>query len=456
MFDDTDNDKDRPLGVFNPNQRQFFEDELRYREKLEQLHADNPDPTHLYIRPKEVELDVDLLDKYDSFYKTTKSLLVLFQIMGIMPIKRSAPGEKLPRTTYHWKSKVFFWAYFIYGCQTILVIYTLRARIENFINSSHRFDEVIYNVIFISLLLPHFLLPIASWRHGSEVAKFKNMWTNYQLQYFRVTGTPIIFNQLVSMSWIGCVASWMLAVVMMICQFYFQPDFAFWHIFAYLPIIAMLNCFCCLWFLNTTAFSTASKLLAAKLEETLVQPRPSQNLIRYRHLWVDLSHMMQQLGRAYSNMYGIYCLIVFFTTIIALYGVMSEVLDHGANFKELGFFIIVVYCMTLLFIICNKAHGASEKVGLEFQTRLLNVNLTAVDKSTQKEVEMFLIAIHKNPPIMNLDQYADINRGLITSNISFMATYLVVLLQFKLSLVRHSARQAAHNLLLNRTMLHQQ
>lgn len=36
----TDEDiNDKPLGVFNPNQRQFFEDELRYREKLEQLHA---------------------------------------------------------------------------------------------------------------------------------------------------------------------------------------------------------------------------------------------------------------------------------------------------------------------------------------------------------------------------------------------------------------------------------
>lgn len=41
--------------------------------------------------------------------------------------------------------------------------------------------------------------------------------------------------------------------------------------------------------------------------------------------------------------------------------------------------------------------------------------MTAVDKPTQKEVEMFLIAIQKNPPTMNLDGYADINRGLITA-----------------------------------------
>lgn len=99
-------------------------------------------------------------------------------------------------------------------------------------------------------------------------------------------------------------------------------------------------------------------------------------------------------------------------------------------------------------------------MGLDFQTRLLNVNLTAVDKATEKEVEMFLVAIAKNPPTMNLNGYANINRGLITSvritsgnqnaivghfknflqNISFMATYLVVLLQFKLTLLRQTAR----------------
>lgn len=31
--------KEKTFGVFNPNQRQFFEDELRYREKLQQLRA---------------------------------------------------------------------------------------------------------------------------------------------------------------------------------------------------------------------------------------------------------------------------------------------------------------------------------------------------------------------------------------------------------------------------------
>lgn len=114
-------------------------------------------------------------------------------------------GEEKPRTTYHWRSSIFIWAYFIYGLQTILVVFTFQARVSHFISTSKRFDEVIYNVIFISLLLPHFLLPFASWRNGAEVANFKNMWTHYQLQFYRVTGTPIVFHGLTAMSWIGCV-----------------------------------------------------------------------------------------------------------------------------------------------------------------------------------------------------------------------------------------------------------
>lgn len=361
-------------------------------------------------------MDVDLLDRHDSFYHTTKSLLVLFQIMGVMPIMRSPKGVKMPRTTFRWFSRAFLWAYTVYSLETALVVWIARERIANYMNNTDkRFDEIIYNVIFMSILLPHFLLPVASWRNGGEVAKFKNMWTHYQLQFLRVAGTPIVFPNLYPLTWALCFVSWGGAVAVMMSQYYLQSDFLFWHTFAYFHIIAMLNGFCSLWYINCTAFGTASLALAAAMQGALVDGRGAQKLTEYRHLWVDLSHMMQQLGRAYSNMYGIYCLVIFFTTIIATFGALSEILDHGATYKEIGLFVIVAYCMTLLFVICNEAHYASQKVGLDFQTKLLNVNLVAVDRATEKEVEMFLIAIAKNPPTMNLNGYANINRGLITS-----------------------------------------
>lgn len=50
-----------------------------------------------------------------------------------------------------------------------------------------------------------------------------------------------------------------------------------------------------------------------------------------------------------------------------------------------------------------------------FRERLLNVNLSSVDVRTRQEVHMFLTAIEKNPPVMNLNGYANINRKLISS-----------------------------------------
>lgn len=43
--------------------------------------------------PQITEKDGVLLDEHDSFYLTTKSLLVLFQITGVMPIMRVPKGK---------------------------------------------------------------------------------------------------------------------------------------------------------------------------------------------------------------------------------------------------------------------------------------------------------------------------------------------------------------------------
>lgn len=105
-------------------------------------------------------MDAEMQDKYDSFYRTTKSLLQLFQIMGIMPIMRSPSGTTNERTTFSWMSRAFIWAYFIYAIETIIVSFVARERVVKFMsNDDKRFDEIIYNIIFMSILAPHFLLP---------------------------------------------------------------------------------------------------------------------------------------------------------------------------------------------------------------------------------------------------------------------------------------------------------
>lgn len=235
--------------VLNPNQRQFLQDEITYQNKIKFLaENDGANLTDFYVRKEEVFDDPELLDKHDSFYHNTKSLLVLFQIMGVMPLHRNPPIQGIPRTGYSWISKQFFWALFVYTVQTCVVVMVLRERVIHFKEGpDKRFDQAIYNVIFISLLFTNFLLPVASWRHGPQVAIFKNMWTNYQLKFFKVTGTPIVFPNLYPLTWGLCIFSWVLSILINLSQYFLQPDFKFWYTFAYYPLIAMLNCFCSLW-----------------------------------------------------------------------------------------------------------------------------------------------------------------------------------------------------------------
>ncbi|XP_017773508.1 PREDICTED: gustatory and odorant receptor 22 [Nicrophorus vespilloides] len=384
------------------------------------------------------EDDPNLLDKFDEFYKTTKSLLVLFQIMGVMPIERSGKGK----TTFRWFSKTTIYAYFIYCVETAFVSVVFRERLLLILKPGKRFDEYIYGIIFLSILIPHFLLPIGAWTNGNEVAIFKNMWTKFQLKYYRITGTAIIFKNLSLITWSLCIFSWVLGILIMLAQFYLQPDMLLWHTFGYYHILAMLNCLCSLWFINCTAKGRVAKDLAKNLHSALESSDPASRLAEYRDLWVDLSHMMQQLGKAYSGMYGMYCILILLTTIVASYGCLTEILDHGLSFKEGGLFLISFYCMSLLYVICNEAHHASYKMGPEFQQRLLSVNLMAVDSRTRQEVHMFLTAIDKNPPIMNLNGYTNINRKLISSTVTSMVTYLVMLMQFRATLMRNAAISA--------------
>lgn len=50
-------------------------------------------------------------------------------------------------------------------------------------------------------------------------------------------------------------------------------------------------------YINCNAFGTVSEDLAKHLAITLKSDKPAEKLTEFRYLWVDLSLMMQQLGK---------------------------------------------------------------------------------------------------------------------------------------------------------------
>ncbi|XP_022814066.1 gustatory and odorant receptor 22-like [Spodoptera litura] len=375
--------------------------------------------------------DGDTCEIHDQFYRDHKLLLVLFRALAVMPITRSRPGT----ITFSWKSRATMYAVCFYIAATAVVLIVGYERIM-ILRSIRRFDDYIYAILFVIFLVPHFWIPFVGWGVAHQVAIYKTNWGKFQVRYYRVTGENLQFPNLKTTIVIISVGCLLLAVCFLLSLCILMDGFLLRHTSAYYHIITMINMNCALWYINCKGIKIASQSLSECFRRDVEQECSAKLISRYRYLWLNLSELLQSLGNAYARTYSTYCLFMFANITIAVYGALSEIVDHGFgfSFKEMGLFVDAAYCSTLFFIFVDCSHKSTLTVAAGVQDTLLSIDVLAVDRPTQKEIDHFIQAIEMNPAVVSLKGYAHVNRELLTSAISMIAIYLIVLMQFKISL----------------------
>lgn len=185
----------------------------------------------------------------------------------------------------------------------------------------------------------------------------------------------------------------------------------------------------------------------------------------YRALWLRLSKLCRDTGNATCNTFTFLNLYLFFVITLSIYGLLSQ-LSEGFGVKDIGLAVTAMCNICLLFFICDEAHYASQNVRINFQKKLLMVELSWMNSDAQTEINMFLRATEMNPSDINCGGFFDVNRNLFKSVncstftyrsfaysicnggvdiviycflnvpqlLTTMVTYLVVLLQFQISI----------------------
>ncbi|RZC41799.1 gustatory receptor 2 [Asbolus verrucosus] len=377
--------------------------------------------------------DGKTIDEHDQFFRDHKLLLVLFRVLGVMPIQRGEIG----RITFGWTSIPMIYAYVFYVVTSILVVLVGYERFDILLNKSRKFDEYIYSIIFIIYLIPHFWIPFVGWGVAYEVCDYKNSWGTFQLHYYKITGKNLKFPLLSTLIIIISMGCLILAAVFLLTLSALLEGFTLYHTTAYLHIITMINMNCALWYINCRAIGNASTALAESFQNDMDRNCVAYIVAHYRVLWLSLSELLQKLGNAYARTYATYSLFMMANITVAVYGFTSEIVDHGVrfSFKEIGLLVDATYCLLLLYVFCDCSHQASLNIADRVQTTLMSVNLNTVKLDARQEIELFLVAIKMNPPKVSLKGYSVVNRELVTSSVATMAIYLIVLLQFKISLV---------------------
>ncbi|KAL4707800.1 hypothetical protein ACJJTC_001746 [Scirpophaga incertulas] len=356
--------------------------------------------------------DGDTCEIHDQFYRDHKLLLVLFRVLAVMPITRSRPGA----ITFSWTSSATAYAICFYIATTAIVLFVGYERIMILL-SIRKFDDYIYAILFIVFLVPHFWIPFVGWGVAKEVAVYKTNWGKFQVRYYKVTGENLQFPKLKTIIVIISVGCLLLAICFLLSLCALLDGFLLKHTTAYYHIIIMINMNCALWYINCKAIKIASQSLSACFRKDVNIDCSAKLISRYRYLWLNLSELLQLLGNAYARTYSTYCLFMFTNITIAVYGALSEIVDHGFgfSFKEMGLVVDAGYCCILLFIFADCSHKSTEKVAAGVQETLLTIDVLTVDRPTQREIDHFIQAIEMNPAVVSLKGYANVNRELLSS-----------------------------------------
>ncbi|BES97531.1 Gustatory Receptor [Nesidiocoris tenuis] len=300
---------------------------------------------------------------------------------------------------------------------------------------SSSFQEILLGGL-VSLQFPTLLVYVFMWLVGTrrlanlfnEIAvvekKISDIFPNSKL-----TKRQKIAKACIALVYLSVISS---AYAVMAYQQRRQPSIP--HLILYgnnVFIITTNFMLCCTVFLHLRNLS--AKLRNSTIEWLNIEGQSAFKIAVCRKLWI----LLRELSNASSStlffelFFGILTSTVLL--IISSYGLIYSIRD-GYSFIDiiqiLPYFIVsVIHSMILL----EATHQTKIELGDEFMRFLSHIDSLSMDVDTSVEVERFMRTISNLGASVSLQGYVTMDRGFQISILSFTATYLLVLLQFRAS-----------------------
>ncbi|EDV96739.1 gustatory and odorant receptor 63a [Drosophila grimshawi] len=361
------------------------------------------------------------------FYRNIAPVNWFLRIIGVLPIVRSGPS----RAKFALNTAPFLYSVIFFTLLACYVGYVAKNRIHIVRSLSGPFEEAVIAYLFLVNILPVMVIPILWWE-ARKIARLFNDWDDFEVLYYQISGhsLPLNLRQKAIYIAIGLPIISVLSVVIIHMT---MSDLNLNQVVPYCildNLTAMLGAW---WFIICEAISTTAYLLAERFQKALKHIGPAAMVADYRVLWLRLSKLTRDTGNALCYTFVFMSLYLFFIITLSIYGLMSQ-LSEGFGIKDIGLTITALWNIGLLFYICDQAHYASVNVRTNFQKKLLMVELNWMNMDAQTEINMFLRATEMNPSNINCGGFFDVDRSLFKGLLTTMVTYLVVLLQFQISI----------------------
>ncbi|KFB40736.1 AGAP001915-PA-like protein [Anopheles sinensis] len=379
------------------------------------------------ITPKEAFVDQPNTPSSNMVYESSKPIYLLLRALGVFPYTRLRGGE----TEFILASPAMAYCVAFFLLLTIYIVFIALNRIEIVRTLEGRFEESVIAYLFIVNILPILIIPLM-WYETRKVASVVNGWVDFEVAYRKTSGRALELR-LRTKALLVAVLLPILCSLSVAITHVTMVHFQLLQVIPYCVLDTITYMMGGYWYLTCETLSATAKILAEDFQRALRHVGPAAKVSEYRSLWLRLSKLARDTGFSTCYTFTFICLYLFFIITLSIYGLMSQISD-GFGVKDIGLAVTAFCSVGLLFYICDEAHYASFNVRTNFQKKLLMVELSWMNTDAQTEINMFLRATEMNPSSINLGGFFDVNRTLFKSLLATMVTYLVVLLQFQISI----------------------
>ncbi|XP_013185991.2 gustatory and odorant receptor 24 [Amyelois transitella] len=363
----------------------------------------------------------------DIIYENIKPVFSILRIMGVLPITRPKPGV----SQFLIASPAMIYSAVIYFSLVSYVLYLSLNKVRIQRTAEGKFEEAVIEYLFTVYLFPMIAVPIL-WYETRKIADVLNSWVDFELMYRQMSGRPLpikLYRKALAIAIIIPILSTASVIITHVTMAHFK----IMQIIPYIFLEILTYILGGYWYLLCETLSVSANILAEDFQQALRHIGPAGKVAEYRALWLRLSKIARDTGIANCYTFTFVNLFLFLIITLSIYGLLSQI-SEGFGIKDIGLAVTAMCSIFLLFFICDEAHYASHNVRTIFQKKLLMVELSWMNADAQTEVNMFLRATEMNPSEISLGGFFDVNRTLFKSLMATMVTYLVVLLQFQISI----------------------
>uniref|UniRef100_A0A182PC41 Gustatory receptor n=1 Tax=Anopheles epiroticus TaxID=199890 RepID=A0A182PC41_9DIPT len=390
------------------------------------------------MTPKEAFVNAVPADQTCMVFESSKPIYLVLRAIGVFPYTRLPSGE----TAFILASPSMTYCVVFFLLLTVYIAFILLNRIEIVRTLEGRFEESVIAYLFIVNILPLLIIPLM-WFESRKVVSVVNGWVDFETVYRKTSGRALELRLRTKAQAVAILLPILCSLSVAITHVT-MVDFKLLQVIPYCILDSITYMMGGYWYLACETLSITAKILAEDFQRALRHVGPAAKVSEYRSLWLRLSKLARDTGFSTCYTFTFICLYLFFIITLSIYGLMSQISD-GFGIKDIGLAVTAFCSVGLLFYICDEAHYASFNVRTNFQKKLLMVELSWMNTDAQTEINMFLRATEMNPSSINLGGFFDVNRTLFKSLLATMVTYLVVLLQFQISIPDEPSAMLMHS-----------